>query len=1023
MIKRKIQEKSVDVFLPAKVISGTVLLQTDAGPIKMSGINILEVGTSNGTVTDDKGEFTITVKDENASLKISSIGYVAATIPVAGKTVINITLQQEIQKLNDVVVTALGISRQRKTLTYAAQSLKGSDLTETRNINVEDAIDGKVAGLTISKTNSGPGSSDRIIFRGNRSITGNNQPLIIVDGVRVDNTPKAYADVTLFGTRDNGDGLSNINPDDIESMTVLTGASGAALYGSDASNGAIIITTKKGKAGNTSIQVTSSYTLSDPMILPKVQNIYGQGVGGAFVANSEDSWGPKMTGQSVKDWTGKTQALSPQADNIKDFFQTGADLVNTVALSTGTDKSQTYLSYTNTYSKGIIPNNTYKRNNINLRQTGELYNKLTYDVKANYLVEDVQNRPMTGVANYAVSTVYAMPRSLRLDDIKNYEMTDPETLSLEQNYWAGSQNPRLQNPYWSVYRDLYSRTRYRFIGMASLKYQFTPELSLQARTSIDHYNDLGEESDYSGSYWVSFAGQGNYILNKESTQQFNNDILLSYIKKVTPDWNLNVNAGASLEQFRFENTNSNTQGLLIADYFTLGNGLATVSSNSLARTEKQSVYATAQVGYKDYLFLDLTARNDWNSTLPVDNASYFFPSVGISSILNEMLKLPDAISLLKVRASYAYVGNGTGFNQLKESPTLGPGGNGGFLNVDRVLKDADLKPEQTRSFETGLNLGLFNNRINADVTYYHTNTINQILQIGVPNPSGYAFRIINAGNIRNEGIEATLNAKPVYGQDFKWNINFNFGLNRNRILKLDSLQKMPPLSSPETLGEIVAEEGKAYGGIYTTSFMRNAKGQIIVDANGEPEVQGDQSKYYAGNYNPDWTAGIQNSFQYKNWNFSFSIDMRKGGIIISGTEAELAGNGVSQLTVANRETGFVVPNSVNENGSANTKKISVQDYWTYVGSSNLVGEAFVNSATNIRLREASLGYTFPASMLKSSFIKSASLAIIGRNLFFLKNNAYGFDPEAAIGTGNNQGLEFASTPSTRSVGLSLKVNF
>jgi outer membrane receptor protein involved in Fe transport len=593
---------------------------------------------------------------------------------------------------------------------------------------------------------------------------------------------------------------------------------------------------------------------------------------------------------------------------------------------------------------------------------------------------------------------------------------------VKQNYWAG-QSPSYENPYWSVYRNLYQKTRDRFIGLVSLRYQITPHLSIQGRSSLDYYADRSEEKDFTNTFWVAYAGGGNYIINKESTRQFNNDVLLNFNKNFSNGLSLNVNAGASIEQYDFERTNSNNQGLKITNMFSLGNGLATITTNGLARTEKQSVYAAAELGYNNYLFLDLTGRNDWNSTLPPDHASYFFPSIGLSAVLSDMLKLPESISFLKLRASYAFVGNGTGFNQLRPSPTISAGGNGGFLFVDRLLHEAELKPEETRSFETGLELGLFQNRLGAEVTYYHTNTINQILQIGVPNPSGYAFRIINAGNIRNEGLELLLHARPIDQRDFKWTISFNFGMNRNKILYLDSLQKMPPLSSPETLGVIVAEEGKAYGGIYTTSFRRNDAGQIVVGANGLPLVENNQTKYFAGNYNPDWTAGIGNTFQYKNWSLYFLIDERKGGIVISGTQAVMAAQGTAQVTEANRETGFVVPNSVTEDGAKNTVLVSAQDYWMLVGRNNLVGEAFVNDATNIRLREASLTYALPVKTLSKTFLKGVSLSLVGRNLFFFKNNAVGFDPESALGTGNNQGLEYASLPSTRSYGLYLKLNF
>lgn len=1007
-------------------VSGNVQLRDRDGQLsRRANITVIEKGTSHGTVTDENGTFSLAVNNMESILVVSYIGYKTVEFPLSAQTKVNIVLDIQDNQLQDVVVTALGITRQKKSLTYATQTLKGSDVSGSREVNITNALDGKVANMTISKTNAGPGSSNRIIFRGNRSITGDNQPLIVVDGVRIDNTPKAFTDVTgnIQFSRDNGDGISNINPDDIESVTVLTGASAAALYGSDASNGAIIVTTKKGKYGNgIGIQVSSSVNMENPLILPKYQNVYGQGIGGNFALGSDQSWGAKMQGQPILDWTGKTQAFSPQPDNVKDFFQTGTELINSLAISAGNEKSQTYFSYTNTLSKGIIPNNDYKRNNLNLRQTTQIAKNLTLDLKANYLVENIGNRPFSGAANHALVTILSMPRSLRISDIRNYESIDPSDLSLKQNYWASSP-VNFQNPYWSAYRDLYNRIRNRFIGLVSLKYQITPALSILARSSLDYYTDGSEEKDYSGSFWLSKPG-GNYVINKESNRQFNNDVLISYVKDLSASFNLNVNAGASIEQFNFENTNTNSGGLNIANGFFLGNALSPNTINSVARTEKQSVYASAELGFKNYLFLDLTGRNDWNSTLPVQHNSYFFPSVGLSALINEMLPLPVAVSLLKVRASYAYVGNGTAFNQIKPSPTLQNAGNGGFLLVDRILHDANLKPEETHSFETGLELGLFKNRIGAEFTFYHTNTINQILQIGVPNPSGYAFRIINAGNIRNQGVELLLNGKAVDGHDLKWSISVNFGLNRNKIIALDSLQKMPPLSSPETLGMIVAEEGKAYGGIYTTSFQRNASGQVIVDhTTGLPLVQGDQTKYFAGNYNPDWTGGITNTFQYKRWTFSFLIDERKGGIIISGTQALLTSHGASQITAANRETGFVVPNSIKDDGSKNDMVISTQDYWQYIGETNLVGESFVNSTTNIRLREASFTYSFPVSIIGKTFIKGASLSAIGRNLFFLKNNANGFDPETALGTGNNQGLEYASLPSTRSYGFYLKLNF
>ena len=1030
----RILDNNLIVIAPKKQkqavpVNGNVKVKNkDGSENAVSNVSVVEKGTSNGTRTNENGDFTISVSNPNATLVISYVGYVTQEYSLNGQVTISIVLNADEKELGEVVVTALGITRQKRSLTYATQSLKGEDLSNSREVNVTSAMNGKVAGLTINKTNSGPGGSNRIIFRGNRSIGRTNQPLVVVDGVRIDNSAKAGADVALFGARDDGDGISNINPDDIESMTVLTGASAAALYGSDASNGAIIITTKKGRIGKgIGIQVSSSAAMENPLVLPDFQNKYGQGDAGIFVPASANSWGPEMSGQNVTDWTGKTQQLTAQSNNVDDFFRTGTEFINSVAVSAGTEKAQTYFSYTNTLSNGILPNNSYKRNNVLLRQTTQLAKSLSLDVKANYIAEDVENRPLTGAGNRITSTLYAMPRSLRLSDIKNFE-TLHEDGALTQNYWA-TPSPSFQNPYWSAHRNLYTRKRDRFIGLAALRYQLTPELSIQVRTSLDYYTDIGEEKDYNDTYWLTdYPGQGNYILNKESNRQFNNDILLSYNKNFADKFNLTVNAGASIEQYHFERTTLNNQGLNAPNIFATSNAVSLSNSVNnyipyapLARTEKQSVYASAQLGYNDYLFLDLTGRNDWNSTLPVKNASYFFPSAGISALLNEILHLPVAISILKLRTSYAFVGNGTGFNELKPVYSLAPGGNNGFLLIDGTLRNANLKPEETHSFEVGLDAGFIDNRIGFQTTYYNTNTINQILTIPVPAASGYATRIINAGKIQNKGIELLVSAQPVRLKNFNWKMQFVFGSNVNKVIRLDSLQPKVSLSSPQALGSIIVEEGRKYGELYTSSLQRDDKGNVVVDATGKPLLITDQTKY-AGNFNPDWTAGFSNTFQYKNWSLYFLIDERKGGTIISGTQALMASAGTSAVTEANRETGFVIPNSVTADGGKNTQAITAQDYWMQVASNN-IGELFAYSATNIRLREASITYAFPSEKLAASFIKGIQLSLVGRNLFFFKNNAKGIDPETALGTGNNQGIEYASLPSTRSYGLYLKFNF
>ncbi|MBX3239241.1 MAG: SusC/RagA family TonB-linked outer membrane protein [Chitinophagaceae bacterium] len=1010
-------------------IKGVVRLQDNRGILTyQAGISVLEKGTQNGTVTASDGSFSLRVTDPNTTLEISLVGYNTVTYPLEGKTAIEVLLTPSADELQNVVVTALGLTRQKKSLTYATQNLNGDELSDSRQSNLTSAMNGKVAGLTINKTNAGPGASNRIVFRGNRSINGNNQPLIVVDGVRIDNSAKASADVALFGGRDNGDGISNINPDDVESVSILTGASAAALYGSDAANGVVMITTKKGRAGKgLDVQLSGSYTLENPLFYPNFQNTYGQGTDGIFGIDSDFSWGPRMDGQSITDWTGKTQPYNAQPNNVKDFFNTGSELVNTISVAAGNERSQTYFSYSNNLSKGIVPNNAYKRHNINLRQTTRLSDKLSLDVKANYIVEGIENRPLSGAANRVMSTLYVLPRSIRLDDISDFEAYN-DGGDLLQRYWA-MRTTNFQNPYWSVYRNLYSRDRNRFIGLAALTWKITPALNLLVRSSLDYYTDKSEEKNYNNTYWIDFPGNGNYILNKESNRQFNNEVILTYNKNLSNDLSLNATLGASLEQFSFERSTLNNQGLRVPNLFSSSNAVAlTFVENRyfpfspIRRWEKQSVFGAAQLSFKNYLFLDVTARNDWNSTLPVHNASYFFPSAGISAIISEMVAMPNWVNYLKLRTSYAYVGNGAGFNQLKPAHSIGPGGNNGFLVYDRVLRNAELKPEQTRSYEAGVDFGLLNNRLSGNVTFYNTYTINQTLRIPVPDPSGYAARFINAGKIRNKGWEVLLTGRPVDTRHFKWNIAFNFGTNRNYVIYLDDLQPRTPLSSPQAMGSIVVEEGKRYGELYTSSLRRDDQGRIIVNQNGIPLLN-TQQNHYVGNFNPDWTAGIINSFRYKNWALSFQIDQRKGGVVISGTQAKMAEKGVADYTAEHRETGFVIPNSVLEDGTHNSITISPQAYWVFLGS-NSVGEMFTYDATNIRLREASLTYMLPDAVFNNqTFIKNASVSVIGRNLFFLKNNARYFDPESSLGTGNNQGIEYSSIPTTRSVGLHLKVNF
>jgi TonB-linked SusC/RagA family outer membrane protein len=1012
-IERTIVLSTVSQLIPNAQpisISGQV---TDSSGSPLPGVTVVLKGTTKGTLTDADGNYLLENVPSDGTLVFSFVGMKNQEIPVSGNT-IKIVMEEESIGIKEVVVTALGISRDKKVLTYAARQIGADNLNNTREINVSSALQGRVAGININSTNSGPGGSSRLVLRGDKSLLGNNQPLIVLDGVPIDNTSDANAETT-YGARDNGDGLSNINSDDIESLTVLPGPAAAALYGSAASNGVLIINTKKGTGTKRGVEIFSSLILSNPRIYPKFQNTYGQGIGGAFLRNSEYSWGPKMTGQTVTDWTGKSQSLIPQPNNVRDFFRTGTELMNTLAITSG----HTYFSYTNTTSKGIIPNNEYKRNNFNIRENLDLAKGLTLDTKLTYMLENDINRQSTGQRNYAVSSLYQMPRSIRLSDVKNYEsIINNERI---QNFW----NPgsfTLQNPYWSVYRNLYERTRRRFLGMVSLKYQITPALSAQIRGSADYYNDTSEEKDYNNSYWVETPGQGNYIVAKESNRFLTGDALITFIKDISPGFNLNLNAGASIERTDFETTTIDNNGLVTPNVFSLNNAVGLSTMQNMSRTEKHSLYGAVQVGFKNFVFLNATGRNDWNSTLPTDNLSYFYPSVGANIIVSEVLNLPEAISFLKLRGTYAMVANGTNFDSYR-SPRYEyrAGGNSIFMYSDGTQYLEDLKPETTRSWEGGFELNMWKNRLGMDVSVYKSNTDNQILTIPMSSTSGYLRRVINAGEIENKGIEITINSKPLSLREFSWDLDITFSKNVNKIREL-SPENQKLVLVWDRMANITAFVGGKFSDLWVPDFRRNENGQIIVDNSGVPLIG--EKEYYAGNPNPDWRAGIMNTFRYKKFFLSALIDIRQGGVILSHTEAMLSYAGSSKNTLENRETGFVVPNSVFEDGTQNNLPISAETYWKTVGGSYPVGSQFIYDASNIRLRELSLSYTLPGYITEQGFIKKATISFIGRNLFFISNKAEVVDPEAAsLGTGNAQGIEYGSNPGLRSYGFQLHLNF
>lgn len=1006
-------------------VKGTI---TDAqSGIPIPGANVVVKGTKTSASSDFDGKYTITVPNQSAVLVFSYVGSASKEVAVGTQTTINAALGAATQQLGEVVVTALGIKREKKAITYSAQNISVDELSEARSLNVANSLSGKVAGLNFSTTSNGVGSSSRITLRGNRSLTGNNQPLYVVDGVPISNGTGAGNDNVDTGGTTQPDGISNINPEDIASMTVLKGPSAAALYGTRASNGVIVITTKSGKAGKMSVSLSSNFMASTAYDLTNFQNEYGQGDLGNYSSSSTSSWGPKFDGRQVPAWQlvrnpdyagPATTAYTPQPNNVMDFYKTGYNLANTLAITAGNEKSQGYFSYTNTRAEGIVGGNQLDRHNINLRFTSKLTEKLSLDAKTNYIVQDIDNLLRTGEESIGTSA-YLLPRSIKYNDYKDFEYRDAAG-QLQKNYFVDQAGTPGGNPFWSALRDNDRQDkRNRFIGLASLKYDFTSSLSLQVRTGLDQTTNKIITKKYAT---VEFnQNVGNYNEFYETATEFNTDALLSYNKKFG-DFAVGINAGANMLK---QNSSSLSAGGRLGkrNYFAMSNVPVVAATSASSERQINSVYGFSQIGFRNYLFLDLTARNDWSSALPSDNRSFFYPSVGLSGVISDMVTLPEVISFAKLRASYAKVGNDTDPYQTS-SRLRYIGGNGGILFPQSTAGNPNLKPEMSNSIEFGADVRFFKGRLGLDLTYFKTNTKDQIFYINTPESSSKERAIVNGGEIQNKGFEAVLTATPIQTANFTWDITTNFATYKSKVVSIYGGRDELVLGQGRLVRSKVVLGGE-YGDLYVKGFQRDPNGNIIVNSAGLP-LATNGFDVRAGNFNPDWTAGFRNSFKYKDFSLSFLVDFRIGGEVISYTQARMAGLGVSDITLNGRAGGIVVPGVVdNGNGtySPNTTSITAEQYWTSIGQRDPVAEPFIYDATNIRLRELVFGYSLPKRLLGDSGFSSIDFSLVGRNLFFFMNKAKYFDPEAGAGTGNLQGVESFNIPSTRDYGVNVKFGF
>lgn len=1023
---------AIDISQQDTKVTGVV--EDEFGPV--AGASVVIKGTTNGTMTDMDGHFTLEGVKKGDIIQISFIGFATQDIPYTGQTTLNVKMQEDAQKLDEVVVTALGMKRDKKALGYAMQELKGDELLSSREPNLANSLSGKVSGLQIVRSSNGVGGSSKIVLRGNSSLTGSNQPLIVVDGTPMDNFTGGVDDVWGNSGADMGNGLSDINPEDIESMTVLKGASAAALYGSRAGNGVILITTKSGKKNEgIGITVNAGITTESIFLKPDMQNSFGQGSVGAYDNQSRLSWGPKAEGQMVTDWLGRQVPLQTY-DNIDAFFRTGTSFNEGVSFQQNIKGTSVFTSINRSDDAGITPESKLNKTNITLRATTFLdeAEKWKIDAKVNYINMNAHNRPIQGVnPSNAFNTIYNLPRSLNVKEFKN--SVDEEGNMI---WWDASKNPQ-ENPYWVTKFRQNNDTRNRLLGNVALKYAPTNWFDIELRGGTDYYTTTKNEKVYAGG---NTSPRGLYNEGSETFYENNYSFLATARKDNLID-RLGgfVTFGGNLMMQKRTKMNASAGELLVPNLFSLNNGVnkPTVTSE-LIRRKMNSLYGSLQLNWDGYLFLDVTARNDWSSTMSKANRSYFYPSVSLSAVISDMLpkiggEMPEWFTFAKVRASFAEVGNDLDPYQLYNNFTVGKDENGNTTAAPgNVLFDSSVRSELIKSWEAGFDVRFFNNRLGLDAAWYKTNATRQLLNLPMDPFSGYSSRKVNAGNIQNEGVEVSLNGAILDNpKGLSWNATAQFSLNRNKIIDLYPGVTLYDIKTLDAI-QIVAVQGSYYGDIYGQTFQRvedkNSPyyGQQIVGEDGLPLITTDKSK--VGNQSPDWMLGLTNNFAYKGFNLSFLIDFRIGGDLYSATASNLYSRGNAAGTVVNggRES-FVVPNSVVQTPDGykeNTVAVTPQNYWERIGSTGNYGlpEMYTYDATNIRLRNITLGYDFNRAMLSKTPFQRLRLSATCNNVWMIHYNLPGIDPESVSATNTNAtGFENGAAPTSRSFTFNVTVGF
>ncbi len=1041
-----------DVFAQTQTIKGVV---TDTEEVPLPGVTVLLKGSNTGTITNSEGAYRLALPrtpETGDTLIFSFVGYAKQEVPYNNTTTLNIQLKEDTELLNEVVVTALGIEREEKALGYATQTVSGEEITEARSNNFVNALSGKVAGLNLNSAGSGPVNSVRVSLRGDASLNPNgNNALVVLDGVPMNSGLTSSGVGNAYGAGsgndvpvDFGNGISDINPEDIESITVLKGASATALYGSRAANGALIITTKSGTRNSKGlgVSINSNISFNDVLKWPDYQYQYGQGTGRAFNAdgelyysygNSEDgnntggtssAFGPRFNGQFYYQYDPATEAQSaervlwrPYEDNIKGFWRTGSTISNSIALDGGNETSTARVSLTHTKNEWIMPNTGFERIAAALSVNTDISSRISLAAKVNYTNRRSDNLPATGYNNQSIAyfMIFQNP-SIPLAAYEGRWKQGQEQID-QLHPFSGF----IDNPYLIAYEMTNAVNNHTTVGNLSATYTISPKFDVMVRSGIAMSQELREQRR---PYSTANFQKGFYKEQDISNYEINTDALLTYHEKLGERFTLNTSLGANSMYRNYRGVNGQVEGLVIPGVFKLSNGINNPMLTTTSINKKiNSVYGLASISYEDKIFVDVTGRNDWSSTLPAQNNSFFYPSISSSFILNELMSLPKAISFAKLRLSAAQVGNDT--EPYRTQKYYGQSEFPGSGSMPTVLHNAEFKPEITRSYEGGLEYILFNRRIAGDVTLYRSFTKNQILEVPLDPTTGYNYAVLNSGTVRNQGIEVMLTGRPIDGNAFKWSTTLTWSKNNNKVLDLaDGMIDRQDIGYGGN-ATLQARVGGTTGDIYGFGFVRSPDGQIVYNEDGLPE-RPDEIQYIGRAY-ADWKGGFLNEVSYKNLRLSVLLDGQYGGIIYSQTHHKMSEMGKLEHTLRGREEGFIIGEGVvlNDDGSysPNTTEVLPVDYYRdYYRRANVEANSF--DASFVKLREVRLEYNIPQGWSSRVGLSQASVALFGRDLAMITKFPI-FDPETAALNGATilPGIEMGQLPTPRTWGVNVSMKF